>query len=167
MMQRPVWLSAVLLTALFALGAVSGALGQESPGGGTNLESELAQQTCPVMVGSKIDPNIYTDYRGKRVYFCCQKCKAAFEANPEKYLARLPQFAAGQAEASKRSGFRPGKFVEPFGVTTLSLLFVTFGLGFFMKRNPKVLLKWHKRSAYVTIIVASCHATLVMLAHNP
>ncbi len=62
--------------------------------------------------------------------------------------------------------FTPGQLVEPFGISTLSLLFVTFGLGFFMKRNPKVLHKWHKRVAYITIIVASCHATLVMLAHN-
>ena len=59
-----------------------------------------------------------------------------------------------------------GQYVEPFGLATLSLLFVTFCCGFFMKKNPKVLLKWHKRVAYVTIIVASCHATLVMLAHN-
>ena len=51
-------------------------------------------------------------------------------------------------------------------MATLSLLFVTFCFGFFMKNNPKVLLKWHKRLAYVTIIVASCHATLVLLAHN-
>ena len=60
----------------------------------------------------------------------------------------------------------PGQFVEAFGLVTFSLLFVTFCFGFFMKKNPKTLLKWHKRLAYVTIIVASCHATLVMLAHN-
>jgi hypothetical protein len=60
----------------------------------------------------------------------------------------------------------PGQLVEPFGVATLSLLFVTFCFGFFMKKNPKVLHRWHKRFAYVTIIVAFCHASLVVLAHN-
>jgi hypothetical protein len=35
-----------------------------------------------------------------------------------------------------------------------------------MKKNPKVLHKWHRRLAYVLIVVALCHATLVMLAHN-
>ena len=60
----------------------------------------------------------------------------------------------------------PGQYIEPFGLATLSLLFVTFCFGFFMKKNPKVLHKWHKRLAYITIIVAFCHATLVMLAHN-
>jgi len=59
-----------------------------------------------------------------------------------------------------------GQYVEPFGLATLSLLIATFCFGFFMKKNPKVLHKWHKRLAYVTIIVASCHATLVVLAHN-
>jgi YHS domain-containing protein len=165
MTRKPVLLFAVILTALFALAAASGALGQE-PGGGTEVESEIVQQTCPVMVGNKIDPNIYTEYEGKKVYFCCAKCKAAFEANPEKYLDGLPQFADAEVGGGKPSGFNPGQYIEPFGLTTLSFLFVTFCFGFFMKKNPKVLHKWHKRLAYVTIIVAFCHATLVMLAHN-
>jgi YHS domain-containing protein len=118
------------------------------------------------MVGNKIDPNIYTDYMGKRVYFCCSKCKGAFEANPEKYLDRLPQFLAPQTGEAGPAGFSPAQLVEPFGVATLSLLIVTFCFGFFMKKNPKVLHKWHRRLAYVTIVVALCHATLVMLAHN-
>jgi YHS domain-containing protein len=118
------------------------------------------------MVGNKIDPNIYTDYRGKRVYFCCLKCKGAFEANPEKYLERLPQFAAPQAEGAGPTQFSPAQLVEPFGLATLSSLIATFLFGFFMKKNPKVLHKWHKRLAYVTIVVALCHATLVLLAHN-
>lgn len=165
MIQKPTYLFAVPLAFLLAFGVTSGALGQGS-GGGREAKTEIVQQTCPVMVGNKIDPNIFTNYRGKRVYFCCPKCKAAFEANPEKYLARLPQFAAAQAEAGERSRFRLGHLVEPFGVATLSLLFVTFCLGFFMKKKPKVLHKWHKRLAYVTVLVAGCHATLVMLAHN-
>ena len=31
----------------------------------------VEQKICPVMAGP-IDKNIYTDYKGKRVYFCCQ-----------------------------------------------------------------------------------------------
>ena len=48
--------------------------------------------------------------------------------------------------------YGPGQYVEPFGLATLSLLIVTFCFGFFMKKNPKLLLKWHKRLAYVTIM---------------
>jgi len=49
---------------------------------------EPAQQLCPVM-GRKINPSIYTDYNGRRVYFCCQGCVRAFKKNPEKYLKKL------------------------------------------------------------------------------
>jgi YHS domain-containing protein len=54
--------------------------------------SAVTEQTiCPVM-GNKIDKNIFTEYKGKRVYFCCASCKGEFEKDPEKYVAKLPQF---------------------------------------------------------------------------
>jgi YHS domain-containing protein len=53
----------------------------------------LQQKTCPVMVGTPINKNIYTDYKGKRVYFCCPSCKTTFRKDPEKYIGNLPQFA--------------------------------------------------------------------------
>jgi len=49
------------------------------------------QKTCPVM-GLAINKNLFTVYKGKKVYFCCPGCKPEFEKNPEKYLAKLPQF---------------------------------------------------------------------------
>ena len=49
------------------------------------------QGSCPVS-GKPIKKNIYTEYKGKKIYFCCQGCKAKFEANPQKYLGKLPQF---------------------------------------------------------------------------
>ncbi len=61
---------------------------QEAPAPGT---PEAIQPTCPVM-GGPIDPNVYIDYKGKRVYFCCQGCDDQFLANPERYLDKLPQF---------------------------------------------------------------------------
>ncbi len=152
---RALVLFAAVFTMCLSAGTVSVATAQE-----------IVQTTCPVMVGNKIDPNIFTEYEGKKVYFCCMKCKAAFEASPEKYLGLLPQFASTEAGSAERSGFNPGQYIEAFGLATLSLLIVTFLCGFFMKKNPKLLHPWHKRLAYVTIIVALCHATLVMLAHN-
>jgi YHS domain-containing protein len=52
---------------------------------------EIEQTTCPVM-GGKINKEIFTEYQGKKVYFCCAQCKADFEKEPEKYLSKLPQF---------------------------------------------------------------------------
>ena len=55
------------------------------------ITSALEQTTCPIM-GGAIDKTFFTEYQGKKVYFCCPGCKPEFEKNPEKYLAKLPQF---------------------------------------------------------------------------
>ncbi|MBN2270447.1 MAG: YHS domain-containing protein [Sedimentisphaerales bacterium] len=52
----------------------------------------IAQTTCPVMDGNPIDKNVFVEYKGQKVYFCCPACVAKFEAEPEKYAANLPQF---------------------------------------------------------------------------
>ncbi len=55
--------------------------------------AQVAEQTtCPVM-GGAIDKNIFIEYQGKKVYFCCNGCPDIFKANPEKYISKLPQFA--------------------------------------------------------------------------
>ncbi len=43
------------------------------------------QETCPVLK-TPINKEFYTDYQGKRVYFCCQSCINDFNQDPEKYL---------------------------------------------------------------------------------
>jgi len=49
---------------------------------------EIAQEKCPVM-GLPIKEDIYVDYQGERIYFCCAGCPEKFKENPEKYLAKL------------------------------------------------------------------------------
>ena len=53
--------------------------------------TETEQTICPVM-GNPIDKNVFVEYKGKKVYFCCAECKEKFAADPEKYIAKLPQF---------------------------------------------------------------------------
>lgn len=55
------------------------------------VSESIVQTTCPVMAGP-INKDMYTEYKGKKVYFCCAGCKVEFEKNPEKYLDKLPQF---------------------------------------------------------------------------
>jgi YHS domain-containing protein len=55
------------------------------------VAAALEQTTCPVM-GSPINKAIFVEYEGKKVYFCCPPCKDKFTEEPEKYLAKLPQF---------------------------------------------------------------------------
>lgn len=53
-------------------------------------EDTIEQATCPVM-GGEIDPDVYTDYHGVRVYFCCPPCIEKFRAEPARYIPKLPQ----------------------------------------------------------------------------
>ena len=48
------------------------------------------QTTCPVL-GGNIDKNVFADYQGKRIYFCCQGCDAEFKKNPEKYMKKMEE----------------------------------------------------------------------------
>lgn len=52
----------------------------------------IEQTTCPVM-GGPINKNLFTEYKGQKVYFCCAGCKEKFDEAPEQYLAKLPQFS--------------------------------------------------------------------------
>ena len=71
---------------------------QAAAGAAMQQAQEAAQQgaaeqmVCPVMKGQPIDKTIFVEYQGKKVYFCCESCKAAFEKEPEKYVKDLPQF---------------------------------------------------------------------------
>ena len=69
------------------------ATAEEAKKTATATAASVEQTMCPVMDGNKIDKNVFVEYKGKKVYFCCAQCKAAFEKEPEKYLAKLPQFA--------------------------------------------------------------------------
>ena len=53
---------------------------------------EIEQKTCPVM-GGEINKDLFTEYKGKKVYFCCPGCKEQFQKEPEKYISKLPQFS--------------------------------------------------------------------------
>lgn len=44
---------------------------------------------CPV-AAKPAKPGCKTTYKGQEVAFCCGKCKAKFEAEPEKYASKLP-----------------------------------------------------------------------------
>ena len=38
---------------------------------------------CPILPDRKALPEFFSDYNGRRIYFCCEDCKNAFDANPE------------------------------------------------------------------------------------
>ena len=133
-------------------------------------DAEQMQTTntyCPVMPDMQTNPEIFTDYKGKRVYFCCNNCKAAFGREPEKYLDQLPQFGGTLARTGRHHEHRLelGRLIKPMGITTLSLLVLTAAGRLFRKKVPKPLIRWHKRLGIITLISALIHAILVLIAH--
>jgi Cu(I)/Ag(I) efflux system membrane fusion protein len=51
-------------------------------------EARKPQTLCPVM-GGKINRDVFVDYKGKRIYFCCPGCDGKFREDPEKYLKQM------------------------------------------------------------------------------
>lgn len=67
-------------------------------------KTETGQLTCPVM-HDPVNPKIFTEYEGRKIYFCMESCKAEFAKNPKKYVkivdAELKKIAAEKAAADK------------------------------------------------------------------
>jgi YHS domain-containing protein len=58
---------------------------------GPALAAEAKPQTvCPVL-GGNINKQVYLDYQGKRVFFCCRGCDAQFRKDPEKYMKKIQE----------------------------------------------------------------------------
>ena len=53
-----------------------------------NPQEMKPQTLCPVD-GNPITKEVSSDYQGKRVYFCCSGCKAAFGGNPGMYMEKM------------------------------------------------------------------------------
>lgn len=50
---------------------------------------ENIQTACPVSGEKLKDKDVFTDYMGRRVYFCCEKCIDEFGKDPKLILSRL------------------------------------------------------------------------------
>lgn len=63
----------------------------------TDKAEPKAQKFCPVMTQDEVDLNAskWVDYKGVRVYLCCDTCVARFKRDPAAYLD--PKFIPGLA----------------------------------------------------------------------
>lgn len=41
-----------------------------------------ANVMCPVMPEEKVDPELYVEHKGKRIYVCCKKCAKQVQEDP-------------------------------------------------------------------------------------
>ena len=63
---------------------------------------ENIQTTCPVSGHKLEDKSVYTDYEGRRVVFCSQKCRGSFEEDPVKFLKNLDASTESPAEETMK-----------------------------------------------------------------
>ena len=66
----------------------SAATAPAAPAADAKAPGGTAQTDCPIMEG-RINKEIFADYQGKRVYFCCGGCPAVFAKDPAKYVKAL------------------------------------------------------------------------------
>ncbi len=65
---------------------------------------ENIQETCPVSGEKLEDKSVYTDYEGRRIYFCCKKCRGTFNDDPQKFLSKMDMPAKEEKEGMKMKG---------------------------------------------------------------
>jgi YHS domain-containing protein len=78
-----------LIRVLFILIVVSFVLAPFGVLEAADKKAEKAEKHCCPMSKKDIDKDkaeFKAEYKGKTYYFCCEKCKAAFEKDPEKCL---------------------------------------------------------------------------------
>jgi YHS domain-containing protein len=99
-------LGAVTMGLVFSLAAVAAEGDKPQANDGEKKEVKV-QTTCPVM-GGKIDKEIFTDYDGKRIYFCCKGCPPEFAKDPAKYVKKLEDEGVTLEKVPAKEGSKDG-----------------------------------------------------------
>lgn len=89
--MRSLWILGLVVAVAFAAAGCDSEKQEVQKTQGTQLapaQKSTAQTTCPVM-GGKINKEVYVDYEGKRVYFCCPGCETKFMEDPETYIKQM------------------------------------------------------------------------------
>ncbi len=63
---------------------------------------ENNQTTCPVSGEALEDKTKYSDYEGRRVFFCSNKCQGTFNDDPEKYIKKIDIAPETKPEETKK-----------------------------------------------------------------
>jgi YHS domain-containing protein len=92
------WFACCAVVLAFA----AGGCGKKEPASGTTIGAVAVQKTCPVM-GKEINKDIYRDYKGQRIYFCCPMCPPEFDKDPEKYVKIVDEELKAQKAATPKT----------------------------------------------------------------
>ncbi|MBN2713896.1 MAG: hypothetical protein JXR97_15870 [Planctomycetes bacterium] len=62
----------------------------------------IEQKTCPVM-GGPINKDLFVEYKGKKIYVCCEGCINVVKKDPEKYAKKVAEeIAKNKTEEAKK-----------------------------------------------------------------
>jgi YHS domain-containing protein len=67
------------------------------------------QKTCPVSGETLEDRTVYSNFEGRRIYFCCQKCRDKFDNDPQEYLKKMDAPTKGDKPATESHDGDHGK----------------------------------------------------------
>jgi len=70
------------------------------------------QTKCPIK-GGDIDPKVYVDYHGKRIFFCCPGCDEKFLAKADEHIAKMEASGVQLAKAPPALCPVSGEEVDP------------------------------------------------------
>ncbi len=98
---------AMILAALCA--TVGAAFAQKTPAKPAPAKTKPGMTACAVMPKDVISiadaekAGHYSDYKGKRYYFCCPGCKPSFDKNPAKYAATAKGYPIPTKKGDKKA----------------------------------------------------------------
>ncbi len=99
--------------------------GREAKKTATAAAAEIEQTMCPVMDGNKIDKNVFVEYKGKKVYFCCTDARRSLRQTRKNTLpiCRSSQSKSGIAAKGSRT--------MKMKALTVSVVILAAGIGVF------------------------------------
>jgi len=63
---------------------------------------ENIQKNCPISGEKLTDKTVYSDYEGRRIYFCCTDCQETFNKNPQEYLSQMNNKKASSSKDARK-----------------------------------------------------------------
>ena len=90
----------------------------------STVSGALPNTYCPVTTDEKVEPDIWVDYQGRRIHFCCRDCRKDFIDNPTGYLTNLQNnqveqslSSVGSHDHSKHNHTHRSKGTDPDNTT--------------------------------------------------
>jgi hypothetical protein len=93
------WLIAASMTILSCSGGDQDAEKKTDTEAVRTRAPHIYYQTRDAFSGKLVNRDIYSDYKGKRIFFCCENSKDSFLKDPERYMRRFKELGVALHDA--------------------------------------------------------------------